>query len=455
MNSSGLKSKVVTSHSTPKVVCVAIVFLFLAAAPLYAQDRETKVRSDRENVETDGYWIYNNLKVGYGDAKESGKPLLVVFRCIPCEACAQLDSEVVERDEKVRALLDQFVCVRVVHANGLDLSRFQFDYDQSWAAFMLNADGTIYGRYGTRSHQTESENDVSLQGFAKALEKALELHGDYPAVKKSLAAKTGAKAPFESPEEMPSLAGKYTSKLDWEGKVVGSCIHCHQVGEAQRLVYRQKGAPIPEKVLFPYPHPKSLGLILDPQQAATVKAIEERSPAERDGFRAGDEIVSLAGQPLISIADFQWVLQEAPATGPLPAKVLRDGKQVELTLSLAEGWRRRGDISWRATSWDLRRMTTGGMWLEELSDEERFQMKLPHDKLALKARHVGKYGEHAAAHNAGFRDGDLLVSIDGDETRITESELMTRLVNEKQPGQKITAEVVRDGKRLKLNWPIQ
>ena len=72
------------------------------------------------------------------------------------------------RDPVVRDLLDKFVCVRVVHANGMDLSLFQYDYDQSWSAFFLNADRTIYGRYGTRSHETESGDDVSLEGFAKA-----------------------------------------------------------------------------------------------------------------------------------------------------------------------------------------------------------------------------------------------------------------------------------------------
>src|SRR5258707_729896 len=104
-------------------------------------------------------------------------------RCIPCEACAQLDSRIVERDPVVSKLLDQFVCVRIVQANGLDLSLFQYDYDQSLAAFFLNADGTIYGRYGTRSHETESERDVSVDGFTRALEGALELHRQFPANK--------------------------------------------------------------------------------------------------------------------------------------------------------------------------------------------------------------------------------------------------------------------------------
>jgi hypothetical protein len=49
--------------------------------------------------------------------------------------------------------MKQFVCVRIVQANALDLALFQFDFDLTFAAFFMNADKTIYGRYGTRSSQ--------------------------------------------------------------------------------------------------------------------------------------------------------------------------------------------------------------------------------------------------------------------------------------------------------------
>ena len=114
--------------------------VLLPLAVCDAQERELKVRGDKKRIEGDGYWIYNDLPRGIAQAKETKKPLLVVFRCVPCEACAQLDEDVVERDPRVRELLDKFVCVRIVHANGMDLSQFQFDYDQSWSALRKNAD---------------------------------------------------------------------------------------------------------------------------------------------------------------------------------------------------------------------------------------------------------------------------------------------------------------------------
>lgn len=432
----------------------------IAAALLFglgagAQDRDRKVRSDRETVVAEGGWIYDDLPRGVAEAKTTGKPLLVIFRCIPCEACAQLDEDVVGRDPKVRALLDRFVCVRIPKANGLDLSIFQYDYDQSWAAFMLHADMTIYGRYGTRSHRTRSEDDVTLEGFAKSLEAALALHARHPEVKASLAAKRGAPLEVAVPEEYPSFGGKFGATLDYEGKVAKSCIHCHQVAEAQRNFYRDAGRPVPERLVHPYPHPSVLGLRMDPKERARVAAVVPDSPAAKDGFRAGDAFTTLSGQPIVSVADVQWVLHHAPETGSLAAEVEREGKPVPLTLTLPEGWRRNGDLSWRATSWDLRRATAGGMQLVEVDDAERKALGLDARSIGLRATHVGEYGAHAAAKNAGFRKGDVIVAADGLDGRLTESQWMATVLRTRKPGSKIRVTVLRDGKRMELVLPVQ
>src|SRR5262245_23073888 len=131
--------------------------------------------------------------------------------------------------------MDKFVSVRLVQGNALDLELFQFDYDLTFAVFFLNADKTIYGRFGSRSSQKDAAREISMEGFRKAMEAALELHRNYPANKAALADKRGAKPQFKVPEEYPSLRGKYKPTLDYEGKVVQSCMHCHQVRDAERL----------------------------------------------------------------------------------------------------------------------------------------------------------------------------------------------------------------------------
>src|SRR5262249_10258858 len=161
-----------------------------------------------------------------------------------------------------------------------------------------------------------------------------------------------------SPEAFPFFQGRFAARLDYapDHKVVPSCIHCHQVGEAQRHFYRDQGKPIPERLLFPYPNPRVLGLAMDPQQRARGLRATPWSAAGGDGFRAGDELTALAGQPMLSCADIQWVLHHADDTGELPAAIRRDGAAMALRLSLPPHWRQQDDIGWRATSWDLRRM---------------------------------------------------------------------------------------------------
>ncbi|MEZ6059474.1 MAG: Trx7/PDZ domain-containing (seleno)protein [Planctomycetaceae bacterium] len=436
----------------------AFAFLIAAAfsAEGRAQTREEKVREDRRRVEADGFWIYNDLPKAFAEAERTGKPIVVGLRCIPCEECVKLDDELVDTDPAIRPLLEQFVCVRVVATNGLDLSLFQYDTDQSFAMFMLNADRTIYGRFGTRSHRTEWLGDVSLKGLAVALEKALELHRNYPTNKQALAGKTGQPLEFASPELFPSLKDKFTDSLNYEGEVVKSCIHCHQIGDARRDFYRQKGQPIPEKLLYSYPHPKVVGLTMDPQKAATVKAVEPGSAADDAGIKAGDEITSLAGQPLISVADVQWVLHNTdPSGGQIAASILRESESIDVVLNLEDGWRRADDISWRVSSWGLRRMSTGGLKLAELPANERRQLKIADDHMALKVEHVGQYGAHAAAKNAGFEKGDVIVQFDGHRDLLRDGDVLAYGVTQRKPGDKVPVTVLRNGSEKTLQLPMQ
>jgi len=224
--------------------------------------REQKVREDREKIEAEGFWIYNDLPRGFAEAKKTGKPLLVVLRCIPCEECVKLDDDLVEQDPVVRPLLDKFVCVRRFRRMDWISGSSSSIPIKSFAAFLLNADGTIYGRFGTRFAPDRVGRDVSLPGLAKSASgRARAARPRYPNNKESIGRQRGPTPQIARPELLIRLQEKYSStpqllRATW-------CTELHPLPPNRRMpsatMVRSSGQPIPDSVLSSYPHPKAIG----------------------------------------------------------------------------------------------------------------------------------------------------------------------------------------------------
>lgn len=222
-------------NRTTSLAALAAFVLLVPAGSETVADRKGAILQDRASLENDARWIYDDYERGFAEARRTGKPLLVVLRCIPCLACAGIDAKVVVEQSDLSSVLDQFVCVRVINANALDLARFQFDFDLSFTVMLFNADGTVYGRYGSWRHQKDPQ-EATTDGFRQTLARAIGLHRGYPANRLALQGKQGKPTPYKTPVDMPTLQGKYLRNLDWEGKLVASCVHCHQIGDALRRV---------------------------------------------------------------------------------------------------------------------------------------------------------------------------------------------------------------------------
>lgn len=438
------------------VILVAAVFAgWLTRVNAQAvKDREGAVRGDKAQLEDSDRWLYGDYRAALEKGKETGKPVMVALRCVPCLACAGFDAEILKERSELTPLLDQFICVRVINANDLDLSKFQFDFDLSFTALFFNGDGTLYGRFGSWTHQEDSKNKAT-NSMKEALEAVLALHRGYPENREGLAGKQAEPLPFRTPVSMPGLSGKYAPELDWNGAVVKSCIHCHQIGDAIRLDYRNRGLAIPDQWLFPFPQPETIGLHLAEESRARVESVDPGSIAETARLRPGDDLISLAGQPLISIADFSWALHRAPAAGTLPILVSRGGKQGTLELELTEGWREHPDLTRRVGVWPMRGMALGGLKLEELDERKRSELRIGGEQMALVAEHVGQYGPHAAAKRAGFQQGDVLVRVNGMDRRMTEKQLIAELLRTTKKGDKVEVSLLRDRKEMELQLPMQ
>lgn len=335
--------------------------------------------------------------------------------------------------------MDKFVCVRMVMANSMDLSLFQFDYGLTWAVLFLNADKTIYGRYGSRG-QGDGSKDVSLDAFRKALEAALELHAGYPGNKASLAGKKGPSPRVPIPQAYPGNQKFPATVTPGDKRNNNTCMHCHEVLAGEYKTFRGAKQPIPDNVLWTYPMPGTLGLTLDLNEKATVKSVAPGSSSEKDGFKAGDEIVTLEGQPIISIADVQWVLERAKENVKIKAEVNRGGNKQPLTISLPPGWRRKGDFGWRESTWSSFRPDLNG---EDLKPDERQAMKLADTATGFRISYVGPGAP-------GFQKGDVVVDVDGQRTGISSFSLFLAYVAQKKmPGEKIAVTVLRGGKEQK------
>jgi serine protease Do len=434
------------------------VLLFVAfVSAETVKDREGAVRNDKAKLEGGERWIYNDFQAGLSEAERTGKPLMVVLRCVPCLACMGLDTEVLVENPELTPLMDQFVRVRLINANSLDLSLFQFDYDLSFSVLFLNGDRTIYGRYGSWEHQQDPQNRATAS-LRAALTGVLDLHAGYPGNREALAGKKGDPMAYQTPVDLPEIKkmAKYGPELDWSGKVVGSCVHCHQIGDAVRLEIRERDGVMPWKYLFPYPTAGSLGITLGEDPVTIVAAVADGSTAAQGGLRVGDEITGLDGQPLVSVADLSWALHGFPEEGTLPVAVKRAGESLYLSLDLPQGWRSRGPANAKRVSyWPMRAMAFGGMKLENLDEATRTARGIARDTLALQALHVGEYGKHAAAKKAGFRKGDLIVEVAGSTAPLSEIDLLAKNLREKKPGEKIPVVVLREGKRVALEMPVQ
>ena len=337
----------------------------------------------------------------------------------------------------------------MIQMNGVDLAQFQFDFDMSFGIIFMNPDGTVYGRYGTRNDRPlNADSQISMDGLRAAMEAVLSLHGSYPENRESLQAKKGATPRYPTAEKYPILQ-KYTPRINYQNQVAKSCIHCHQIHNAERQMLRDAGKPIPDEILYLYPMPDVIGLEMDTKKRATIQKVTPGSPAAVAQLRAGDELISANGQPLIAVADLQWVLHHTPGSGgQISLEVLRSGKKGNLNVVLEDGWRKKTDFTWRVSTWDLRRMALGGLSLIPDSSSNKTPMM-------LEVKAAGKFGNHAVARRAGILPGDKLVEVHGLTGPATEGSVIAHILNSTKRGQPVKVKVRRKGREMNFSFKTQ
>ena len=418
------------------VVCSALAPIANAGSPLGESIKDISVAE---------HWIYDDFPKAVAEAKATGKPLLVVVRCVPCPPGRALDEKVMQPDKDLEALEKKFVCVRLIQANSLDLNVFEYDFDMSWSCVFLNADMTVYGRYGTRSAGTRNEADglLSVAAFGKAAQRALALHAAYPGNKEQLAGKAARKPEYATPRQVPGLETRPAS-----ASVRQECIHCHMIKDfALRAKWEQGRLTTAD--LYVYPLPTSIGLTTDLDDGLKITAVATGSPAAAAGLAAGDDLVSINRQPLISLADIQWALNAAPNEGALAVQIKRDGKLLDKSVTVRGDWKK-ADIAWRESSWPVLRR---GLKVESLPAAERASRGIPSGNMAFVVKGLFGQGEHPAK-KAGLQQDDVIVAMDGKSEELSESDFLVAFRLNHGPKDVVKFTVLRGSDRRELTIPM-
>ena len=402
-----------------------------------------KERLKDEHASGADLWIYNDIARAREQARKQNKPMFVTFRCVPCKDCAGFDAEVAKGSQRIRRLAaDKFVPVRQVEMKGVDLTQFQFDYDLNWAAMFINADGTVYARYGTQSAAGPDAYN-SIEGLENTMQRVLKLHAGYPDNAQSFAAKRGKPKPYRTALEMPGLNNKE--------KLLGAtsrqnCIHCHNVHDAMHQQAQRTGS-YTEAMLWKYPLPENIGLVIDANDGTRITSIGPGTPADASGLEPGENVLFINGQVISSIADIQWVLHNLPNTATR-VQVTTGGSR-RVTLALPADWKRT-DISWRGSMWSLSPRLR--VWAPELTDAQKREHGIPSDDGAYLVRWINR-GSAAggAAYDAGLRQEDVIVAVAGEALNMTWAQLSVHIKLNYKSGDELPLTVLRGGKRQSIN----
>jgi hypothetical protein len=303
----------------------------------------------------------------------------------------------------------------------MDLRLFEFDWDLTWFCFFLNADETIYGRYGGRD-ASSAEARLSLKGLHYTMEQALVSH--------------------KSPPKAEPRVGKPSRPEDFAAaRKHRGCIHCHNVKEFERAEHKQAGTWTRDE-LWVYPLPENVGITLDIERGNHVQKVLPDSPAARAGLKAGDILQQFAGRRVASIGDAMYALHKT-TSGPIPVLWSRDGKEQSGKIEVADGWRKT-NITWRPSLLDI--LPSLPLSGDDLTAEEKKALGLPAERACMKQ---DKF-VHSTLKAVGVQKDDVVVGFDGKTIVGTMEDLLGYVRRNYLVGDRVKLNLLRDGKAVEV-----
>ncbi len=331
--------------------------------------------------------------------------------------------------------------VRVVDMRDIDLNRFVFDYDLTFAILLMHPDGTLYHTYGGRDW-TDAQSHLSIESLARVLERTAVEHAAH---KPQRTSKRAARS--RTIQEFPIW-----KKRIQQGKAP-ECFHCHMVNEGDIRERKDNKTWRADDRWF-WPDPIQIGLEFDRDEQQRVISVEAKSAAAKAGLEEGDRLTGIGGANTLSFSDVTRVLYGAPSKATrLPIEWTHDGEEKTAKLRLGAKWKEATPIvyAWRASKWPL--SPKPGFGGQPLNDEQKAAAGLDPKKFAFRIGYLVTWGDNAYtgrnAVKAGLRKGDIVYSVGGktDFQSMQHFHAWVRLT--KRPGDVIEVLHLRNGRKLK------
>lgn len=343
------------------------------------------------------------------------------------------------------------MCVRVTDLRGVDLDTYRFDFDLTFQVLVMNGDGTVYHRFGSRSSES-ADGLLRMTALVGVLEAGLAAHAEHEPL-------SGDPSPPKTLDDYPVWQEKLADVKRQKRSI--DCYHCHFVFETERRQAVRDGT-WERPQIWRWPPPEQVGLELDPERPQRIVTVLPESPAAKAGLQAGDRLLRAGTQPIASLADLSSVLEDALPTGArVPLQLEREGESRELTLELPPGWRvgTPQQFAWRPSKWGLE--PKPGFGGPPLNPKQKAKLGLDPDAFALRVNYLVTWGDDPrygkAVVAAGLRKGDVLVGVevDGERVRLESGQHLHswwRLT--RSPGERVRLVVRRREQELNLEVEV-
>jgi serine protease Do len=234
-----------------------------------------------------------------------------------------------------------------------------------------------------------------------------------------------------------------------------NCVHCHMIHDAQQNQWRMEGTMSPER-LNRWPLPDNLGIHIDPKDGRKIQTLIPDSASAMAGLLPGDEITHVAGQPITSIADIQWPLQNLPNdNATLDITINRAGNSITKTLTLRPGWKKTNFL-WRASRWNLR--PEPGFWAPALTDKQLKDLgdAIPAGTKPLRVQFINNNKPIGkAVRQAGLKEGDVIIEMNEKPFTFPTPEAFQMHVRLNcKTGDTLNLKVLRNNKPLDIAIPL-